>query len=147
MKDVKKKILCKTELRWGRNGWSKSGIQCNSTQKHTKFIYFWAEKNHQSFGTVLSLAVFCTPKGMSWPLSHVPQFCNMAKEQNLEVELLDATQDWKNLSVWLKKSKWDIVSKCEKDAMTCPLYHRGVSFKRNSEVVADHIGPLWRLRG
>jgi hypothetical protein len=52
----------------------------------------------------------------------------MGKEQNLEVELLDATQDWKNLSVWLKKSKWDIVSKCEQDGMTCPLYHRGVSF-------------------
>jgi len=46
----------------------------------------------------------------------------------LEVEVLGATQDRKNLSVWLKKSKWDIVSKCEKDGMTSLLYHRGVSF-------------------
>ncbi|CAK9860774.1 unnamed protein product [Sphagnum jensenii] len=34
----------------------------------------------------------------------------MGKEQNLEVEVLDATQDRKNLSVWLKKSKWDITN-------------------------------------
>jgi hypothetical protein len=34
----------------------------------------------------------------------------MGKEQNVEVELLDAAQTWKNLSEWLKKSKWDIIS-------------------------------------
>jgi hypothetical protein len=64
MNDVKKTTV-QNGVEMRRNGWSKSAIQCTSTQNHTKFIYFWAEKNHQSFGTVLSLAVFCTPKGMS----------------------------------------------------------------------------------
>jgi hypothetical protein len=34
-------------------------------------------------------AVFCIPS-MSWPLSHVSEFCNAGKEKNLEVEFLDA---------------------------------------------------------
>ncbi len=35
----------------------------------------------------------------------------MGKEKKLEVELLDAAQAWReNLLMWLKKSKWDIVS-------------------------------------
>jgi hypothetical protein len=35
---------------------------------------------------------------------------NMGKEQNLEVEFLDAAQAWNNLPAWLEKSKWDIGS-------------------------------------
>jgi hypothetical protein len=34
----------------------------------------------------------------------------MGKDQSLEVELLDVAQAWKNLLVWLKKFKWNIVS-------------------------------------
>jgi hypothetical protein len=69
----------------------------------------FGQKNSPVFGTVLTLAVFCTPCMIS--LSHVHPFCNMGKEKNLEVELLDAAQAWKkNLPTRLKKSKWDIVS-------------------------------------
>jgi hypothetical protein len=49
----------------------------------------------------------------------------MGKKKKLEMELLNATQGWKNLLTWLEK-------KCEspkKNGMSCPLYHsRGVRF-------------------
>jgi hypothetical protein len=47
-----------TELRGGRNGWTKLIIQYNSTQNHTNFIYFWAEKNHRCLGLFSALLCF-----------------------------------------------------------------------------------------
>jgi hypothetical protein len=47
-----------TEFRRGRNGWTKLTIQYNSTQNHTNFIYFWAEKNHHCFGLFSALLCF-----------------------------------------------------------------------------------------
>jgi hypothetical protein len=47
----------------------------------------------------------------------------MGKKKKMEMELLNATQGWKNLLAWLEKK-----CECEKNGMSCPLYHRGVSF-------------------
>jgi len=93
MNDVKKNtVQNRVEMRKKMDGQSQpSNVTLHKIVQNSSF--FWAEKNHRCFGTVLSLEVFFTTKGMSRPLSHVLQFCNMGKEQNLEVELLDATQD------------------------------------------------------
>jgi hypothetical protein len=104
------KILCRTELRWRRNGRSKLAIQCNSTQNHVQFIYFWTEKLTSVWDCSHPCCVLHTLYELT-SLTHFPPFCNMGKEKKLEVELLDAAQAWReNLLMWLKKSKWDIVS-------------------------------------
>jgi hypothetical protein len=102
------KILCKIKLKWGKNGWSKLIIQCNSTQNQINFIYFWALKNDHCLGLFSTLLCFVYVVWID-PAHMFLRFVAWAKTKNLGVELLDA-QAWKTLPTWLEKFKWDIVS-------------------------------------
>jgi hypothetical protein len=85
------KNIVQNRVEMRRNGWSKLAIQCNSTQNHVKFIYFWTEKLTSVWDCSHPCCVLHTLYELT-SLSHVPPFCNMGKEENLEVELLDAAQ-------------------------------------------------------
>ncbi len=112
--------------------------------KIIQFHLLLGRKKTRLFGKFFSPTMFCIPR-MSWPLSLNLDICKMGKKKKLEMELLNATQGWKNLLAWFEK-------KCESvKNMVCYVHYTiGVFLasyivdRRNSEVPND-IGLLWHL--
>jgi hypothetical protein len=144
MSDVEK-ILCKTKLRWGRNGWPTLTIQSNSTQDHP--ISSIGGGDHHYLGLFSALLCFVY---LIWvdPSHIVLRFVEWAKRK-IGNGVIKYYPRLEKPSSMAQEKVW----KCEKNGMSCPLYHRGVSFyflasyivgRRNNEV-ANHIGLLWHL--